>query len=619
MEQRKSGGVSAEERETALEHLIARLGKRLDKLKVLDGRFSVLRLVVFCLGVIAVYVVLATTNTRLGWLTAAIAASLFLLTIALHRRLDRWRLKFSLWQRLRQDQLNRIRLDWQALPDSPAWASAPDRTSLVIDLDLIGPRSLHRLLDLAVSQEGSRRLADWLCQGSPNLKQLRERQLLISELADKHRFRDRLLLNLHLVSTEQMKGENLLRWLNIETAQTNFPVLLLIGSGLVLVNLILFTLNSMGILSAIWPITGLVYIIFLSANAGRLRPFLDSILEMDAELDKFASLLKFLQKYDFSTSPNLNELCAPFRDRADLPTRRLGQIKWVTAMVGLRSNAITWLLFNLVLPWDFLCAALAAHLRSRTRLLIPAWLETWYKLEALSSLANFAYLNPQFTFPEIHPEMEPAFSARELGHPLLPRTQRVCNDFAVQSLGDVIVITGSNMAGKSTFIKTIGVNLCLAYSGGPVCAAALRCLPMSLHTCIRISDSISDGFSYFYAEVKCLKRLLEELRAGEDDPVLYLIDEIFRGTNNRERLLGSQAYLQSLIGAHGCGLIATHDLELAKLEELNPQIINYHFRDAVEDGKLVFDYQIRTGSCPTTNALKIMHMEGLPVPPDSPA
>jgi DNA mismatch repair ATPase MutS len=130
---------------------------------------------------------------------------------------------------------------------------------------------------------------------------------------------------------------------------------------------------------------------------------------------------------------------------------------------------------------------------------------------------------------------------------------------------------------------------------------------------MRISDSIVDGFSYFYAEVKCLRSLLDELRADDPLPLLYLIDEIFRGTNNRERLIGSRAYTRALIGAHGSGLIATHDLELAHLADVDQRVRNFHFRDEVRDGRLVFDYLIRSGPSPTTNALKIMELEGLPV------
>ena len=168
------------------------------------------------------------------------------------------------------------------------------------------------------------------------------------------------------------------------------------------------------------------------------------------------------------------------------------------------------------------------------------------------------------------------------------------------------------MAGKSTFIKTVGINLCLAYAGGPVNATRFHSRPFRLHTCIHITDSITDGFSYFYAEVKCLKTLLEKL--GSDGlPVLYLIDEIFRGTNNRERLIGSRAYLRSILDAQGVGFLATHDLELVSLADESSQVQNYHFRDEVRDGRLVFDYRLRPGPCPTTNALKIMRSEGLPV------
>jgi DNA mismatch repair ATPase MutS len=268
---------------------------------------------------------------------------------------------------------------------------------------------------------------------------------------------------------------------------------------------------------------------------------------------------------------------------------------------------------NLILPWDFTFAVLAGRLRRGAGEKLTLWLETWSRLDALISLANFAALHPQAAFPEIGPGMEPVFTARALAHPLIPAERRIANDIRITSLGEVIVITGSNMAGKSTFLKTVGVNLCLAHAGGPVIATELRSLPFRLHTCMRISDSIADGFSYFYAEVKCLRSILDRLRDDDALPLLYLIDEIFRGTNNRERLQGSQAYTRALIGANGIGLIATHDLELAHLAEQSERTRNYHFQDSLEDGRLSFDYLLRPGASTTTNALRIMEMEGLPV------
>jgi DNA mismatch repair ATPase MutS len=169
------------------------------------------------------------------------------------------------------------------------------------------------------------------------------------------------------------------------------------------------------------------------------------------------------------------------------------------------------------------------------------------------------------------------------------------------------------MAGKSTFLRTLGTNLCLAYAGAPVNARRFDTSLFRVFTCIKVSDSVTDGISYFYAEVKRLKALLLASDSGHGLPLFFLIDEIFRGTNNVERHLGSRAYIRSLATRPVVGAIATHDLELVKLADEIPGIVNYHFREEVRDGRMIFDYELRTGPCPTTNALKIMQIEGLPV------
>jgi DNA mismatch repair ATPase MutS len=162
-------------------------------------------------------------------------------------------------------------------------------------------------------------------------------------------------------------------------------------------------------------------------------------------------------------------------------------------------------------------------------------------------------------------------------------------------------------------LRTLGVNLCLAYAGAPVDAHKFQTTLFRVFTCIRVSDSVTDGYSYFYAEVKRLKALLVELEQADSFPLFFLIDEIFKGTNNRERLIGSRAYIKALVGRNCIGVISTHDLELVKLADALPQVTNMHFREEVIDAHMVFDYILRPGPSPTTNALKIMHMEGLPV------
>jgi len=257
------------------------------------------------------------------------------------------------------------------------------------------------------------------------------------------------------------------------------------------------------------------------------------------------------------------------------------------------------------------------HYKEAIKTDLPVWIDTWYELEALNALANFGYLHPDYVFPDVLPVTTPpaqaVLRACALGHPLLPQDGCVCNDFTFAHLGELALITGSNMSGKSTFLRTLGVNLCLAYAGAPVHASALQTVLLRLFTCIKVSDSVTDGISYFYAEVRRLKALLRALEAPEPIPLCFLIDEIFRGTNNRERLIGSRAYIHALTRGHGVGVISTHDLELVTLADTVASIRNYHFREEVRDGRMVFDYQLRPGPCPTTNALKIMQMEGLPV------
>ncbi len=204
------------------------------------------------------------------------------------------------------------------------------------------------------------------------------------------------------------------------------------------------------------------------------------------------------------------------------------------------------------------------------------------------------------------------FSGNKVGHPLIKKENKVCNDFTFKPQGEIAIITGSNMSGKSTFIRILGINLSLAYAGCVVNAENLQISLFRLFTCIKVSDSLIDGISYFYAEVRRLKALLDEIESP-GYPVFFLIDEIFRGTNNIERLKGSSMYIKKLTETNTVGVIATHDLELVKLSDKISKVVNYHFKEEIKNGKMIFDYKLNAGPCPTTNALKIMKLEGLPV------
>ena len=260
-----------------------------------------------------------------------------------------------------------------------------------------------------------------------------------------------------------------------------------------------------------------------------------------------------------------------------------------------------------------------AHLlnlqKAKLRTLLPKWLDAWYRLEALNSLANFADLNPGVTFPTLKAPVEPGpiFQAEDLGHPLLQDDIRVCNHLTLEKTGTLLIVTGSNMSGKSTFLRTVGINLVLAFVGGPVQASQMQTMPLRIFSSIQVSDSLAYGISYFYAEVQRLKKLLDSLEMSHPYPLLFLIDEIFRGTNNTERRIGSQSYVEALLGKNGLGLISTHDLELTQMAADFTGVQNVHFRESIADDQMAFDYRLYPGPCPTTNALRIMALAGLPV------
>jgi hypothetical protein len=612
-----------------LQRHIQRLDRKLARCETISRRYAWVRLAVFLAGAAAAWGVAVFFGANAGWLMIAFAALVFVAIELQHRRVDAWAASFRIWQAIYRESLARLELDWEHIPRPSASDDQPP-TALALDLDLTGPRSLHALLDTTISRQGSRLLAGWLTAGAPDLQEIAARQAVVRELSGLARFRNRLALLFRRLSREPLDSDKLLGWLQSPYPEKRLRRVLVLATILVIINITLFVLFAFGVVPPFWVLSILLYAAVYFTSQSLVGEFLSAVIRLDSELSSFLPLLHYLEGFQYGDRPALRRQCAPFIAGADRPSTRLHRLRFVTALAGLRMNPFLGLLLNVLTPWDFWVAWLASRQRTRMAGLLPAWLASFHELEALIALGQFAFLHPTYTFPVITPLPEPAqassgqptsispsvpvFTARCMGHPLLLPERKVCNDLQIQALGELLIITGSNMAGKSTFIRTVGINLCLAYAGAPVDAVEFQTMPFRLYTCIRISDSLDDGFSYFYAEVKRLKGLLEAIQPGPSGlPLLYLVDEIFRGTNNRERLIGSRAYVKALIGAAGVGLIATHDLDLATLAENHPQVCNVHFRDEVAGGKLTFDYLLRPGPSPTTNALKIMQIEGLPV------
>lgn len=286
-------------------------------------------------------------------------------------------------------------------------------------------------------------------------------------------------------------------------------------------------------------------------------------------------------------------------------------------LLSLRGNPIFWIMLHLFFPFDAVLTLILQWKNKRMQELYPVFKNELAAFDVACAFARVQIENVGMHFLAEIPHSQSDHNRVEwvdLGHPLIPAQKRVSNSLTLERKSPAVLLTGSNMAGKSTFLRTLGVNVLLANMGAPVCASVFRAPHFKLLCAIRIDDSLSEGTSYFYAEVKRLKFILTALETPEKaEKSLFLIDEIFKGTNNKERFIGSKSILYALFQTGAFGLVSTHDLALSGIEKEDGRLRNMHFREHVEHGALAFDYLLREGPCPTTNALQIMKQEGLPL------
>jgi hypothetical protein len=589
-----------------------RLDQRLAALRTVANRYSWLRLFTFLAAVIVCILAFNLSGVA-GGLALVAGLIVFGVTVAIHRRYKLSMARLTIWREITAAQIARLTLDWSKLP--PA-ADLPNLTDhpFANDLDLTGARSAHHLIDATIAVESGERLRDWFLATPTDPAAILERQALMRELIPLRPFRHKLTLHASLSAgtiARRWRASRLQDWLSQGGESRSLPILLLILFGLAAVNAILFGLNQFAGLPPYWRLTFLVYVLLSVTQVRAVLALFADANTLHDSLGQLSAVFRHLETAQLGDSPRLKALCADFRG-VERPSVQLRRAARVVFAASLQRNPILWVMLNAVIPWDIFFARQLTRQRVVLAERLPRWLDAWFTLEAASSLANFAALHPDHAFPQIESQGV-VWRGNGLGHPLIPIAERVCNDFAFEQAGAMALITGSNMSGKSSFLRTLGVNMALAYAGGVVCATELKLSPLRLYTAIQINDSLTDGFSYFYAEARRLKALLDALQDANPLPLVFLIDEIFRGTNNRERLIGSRSYIRALVGRNGVGVVSTHDLELVKLADDLPQITNYHFEDEVRDGQMTFDYRLRPGPSPTTNALKIMRQVGLPV------
>jgi MutS domain V len=588
-----------------------RFGAERNALTARWNRVANLRLVAFVAAAAGVVWAVWTG----GWLPivpAAVALGAFVVLVVVHRRLGRERRRAGALFDLNDEAEQRVRRDWAKLPVRHAFRAEPDHP-FANDLDLFGRASVYHLLETVTTTMGSARLRDWLLAPAPPAA-IGERQAAVAELAPALDWRQEFALRGRLAGEERRDPEPFLRWAEGKPVLAGRRWLVWAARTSVALLVATVALDVAGITGPPFWIGFLLLNLFLSQIAGRgaNEPIVEAASQHDA-LVSYARLLAHVEGLA-GEAPLLCRL----RDRlvADgTPAhRQVRRLHRLTAWAVPRSS-ILYLPLQLVACWDILVLDALERWQTASGRHVRGWLDVLGEVEALAALAGLAHDEPGWAFPAIDPSAT-AFAATALGHPLLADDVRVVNDVEVGPPGTFLLVTGSNMSGKSTLLRAIGVNVVLAGAGAPVCASSLRLPPVALWTSVRVQDSLERGVSFFMAELLRLKQIVDAARAtpADEGRVLYLLDEILQGTNTAERQIAARRIVRALVDLGAIGAVSTHDLTLAEGPELSGVARLAHFRDTVAEtpaGPVMgFDYRLRPGLATSTNALRLMDLVG---------
>lgn len=563
---------------------------------------------------------------RDDWMFGALALALalaFLWLVQHHARVLEKESHARRFALVNQHGLKRTNGDWHDLPKSGS-NFAPENHEYAGDLDLYGVASLYQRISVAHTRFGQTMLADWIAQPA-GLAELQARQQAVLELADATEFRQKLeaegmaLVEKRAGDSAQLSdGPNparLLAWARSPKGLGSiaFRVLPWLAPLAVLAGII----GSVwwGLPPYAWIAPLLLNLILLRAAGPITSDAFAAVSTTEGAFLRYGTLLQLLEEHDPKTAW-LKERKAALLAKEVRPSAVMRRFRTIVSWYDLRHNGMVYPFVNALLLWDIHCTRALENWKAGAGEHLEKWFETIGQYEALSSLAGLFADDPDACLPQViaHDEPGATLRATRLGHPLLPSHSRVKNDVDAFGPGSALLVTGSNMSGKSTFLRALGVNAVLAFMGGPVIAAQLTIPTCTLGTSIRISDSLRSGVSHFYAEVKRLAQIVEHCHQDER-PVLFLLDEILHGTNSRERQIGARWVLAELLQHRAFGVITTHDMELCRLPEaLMTSVRQHHFREIERSGEMSFDYLLRSGPVTSGNALRLMQRVGLGVP-----
>jgi hypothetical protein len=596
-----------------------RFGGERDRLERQLHRISYARLFAFCAALVVVTWALIV-GQPLGLLGAVPFVIAFVGLVFYHASVARAHRRVAALRQLNEEALRRLARDWPALPVRPAPAAAAEHP-FATDLDLFGRASLFQLLGAARTPVGEATLGRWLLDPADTAT-IRERQAAVAELAPLLDLRDELAVRARLMGANPHDLAGFLDWAEDEPWLLPRPGLLWVARGLTVVTLGLIVAQATELVAApLWLAVGLVNL-GLSYTAGKeVERLLDRVISQFGALEHYAEVFAVLDGAAFD-APALQRLQGALAS-GDLAAHRQTRSLVRRVRVAYLRMSMFYLVFQALGLWSFHSLALVEGWQRRAGKQVRGWLAALGEIEALVALASLAHDHPDWAFPEITEDGPLVVQANGLGHPLLRDDVRVTNDVEIGPPGTFLLVTGSNMSGKSTLLRAIGVNAVLAQAGGPVCAAAMRLPPLTLGTSIRVQDSLEQGVSYFMAELQRLKDVVDaavDARDGSSRTLLFLLDEILHGTNTAERQIAARRVILYLVANGALGAMSTHDLTLAESPDIADAARPIHFTEQFHSGptgpSMSFDYLVRPGIATSTNALKLMQLVGLTLDDD---
>jgi hypothetical protein len=492
------------------------------------------------------------------------------------------------------------------LPDGQSLQ--PANHAYANDLDIFGKASLYQYTNRTTSEQGQQLFANWLLQPADPVSIL-QRQQASKELATHLSWRHQLRAY-GITHPLTLQAENKIsNWISTKNKFIDhllWKITRFAMPVIALTILFLFITDTIN-LSLFYPLLLLLFVV-ASSISRIIKPYYQQLDKIVPELETLQNSIQWIEKSSF-TAPLLQQLKTNLADHSTSASSSIKNLKNILERFDYRFNPLVHVPLNTFFLWDLQQMMTLEKWRSRNTHTISAWFKTLAEAEALNSIASLSFNHPEWCYPVLSDD--PAvLIGDDLGHPLIPEQKRVVNSFSTTGIKQLSLITGSNMAGKSTFLRTIGVNIILAMTGAPVCARRMIITPVKVISTMRVNDNLEENTSTFYAELKKLKEIIEAVNNHEK--VFLLLDEILRGTNSADRHTGSRALIRQLMKENATGMIATHDLELAKLESDFPgHLHNYHFDVQVQNEELYFDYKIKEGVCTSMNASLLMKKIGI--------